>query len=205
MRRLLLICGLSLTLAWPAAALADESSARLDAAATAQAAADSDARRDGVVLGLDFFAGAGLESGSSVAAGLGVQIGWMIRPTIALMLDTHGAAVGSNEIGPVTVSPTIRVRALAAAAVKWWPSERFWVLGGVGQGRVEGVTTAVGIIPSASLEQTQNGVGATVAAGYDVYHGELFALDLNVRYSGIHAGDNNYSSILFGLGLGWYP
>jgi hypothetical protein len=157
------------------------------------------------MLGVSPFVGGGLESNANVAAGMGVQVGWMLRPTWALMLDTHGAAVGRSDVSDANVSASVLTHTVVAAAAQWWPRERWWVRGGIGPGWIDGATTSVGITPSAEIQATRSGFGATLAAGYELYRGSLFALDLNLRYSGVRADGDGYSSIVAGLGFGWYP
>jgi hypothetical protein len=204
MRYSLFIVGLIVSLALPAGVWAQTPEGNPDTNVPVRSVHKSGGR-DGWVIGLDMFAGNGLEADASIAAGMGGQIGRMITPRLAVMLDTHGAAVGSSDVGGSNVSASVRVRALAAAAVQYWPTNRFWVRGGVGLGRVEGATTSVLIVPSASIEETKNGFGTTVATGFELYQGPLFAFDLHARYAGIRAGGENYSSLLFGLGFVWYP
>lgn len=161
--------------------------------------------RDGWLLGMDAFAGNGLESNASVAAGMGVQIGWMLRPTLALLLDTHGAAVGTSDVSDFDVSASVGVRTIAAASMQWWPSRRFWLRGGVGPAWLDAGTASVGVLPSTEISATKSGFGAAVTTGYELYRGSLFALDVHLRYAGVRADGEGYSSVVAGLGFGWYP
>jgi len=196
MRRLLLVGGFIASLAWPTLVSAQDS---------AHSAPEAGVGRTGWLIGLGMFAGNGLESDAQGAAGMGVQIGRMLSPELAVMLDTHGAAVGTSDIGATEVSSTVRVRALAAAAVQWWPRGRLWLRGGVGPARIEGATTSLGLVPGAEIEKARNGVGTTVASGFEVYRSASIAVDLHARYAGIRAGGDGYSSLVAGLGFGWYP
>jgi hypothetical protein len=173
--------------------------------ATGQSATSAGTGYHGWLIGFGVFAGNGLESGSELAAGMGVQVGHMFTPTLAWMADGHGASVGRADIDADDVSSTVLTQAVIAAAVQWWPSRRVWLRGGIGPGRVMGATASVGVLPSAEVEETKNGLGSTVAAGFELYRGRLFALDLHARYSGIRADGKGYSSIVAGLGFGWYP
>ena len=91
MRRLLLTCGLAFAFVQPATVLAQDPYGSPTTEAPAQSAPDSRGGRDGLVIGFDMFAGSGLDSDTHGAAGMGVRIGWMLSPTLALMLDTQQA------------------------------------------------------------------------------------------------------------------
>jgi len=203
MRQRLLITFLAITLVWHGAALAQTADERPDA--TGQSATTASIGYPGWLIGFGILAGNGLESGSELAAGMGVQVGRMMTPTFAWMLDGSGVSVGRSGLDAGDISSTVLTQAVVAAAVQWWPSRRAWLRGGIGPGRVMGATASLGVLPTAELEQTKNGIGATLAAGFEVYRGRRFALDVNTRYSGIRADGNGYSSIVAGVGLGWYP
>lgn len=204
MRPLMLFGVLVATLVWPVTILAQDPYGSPVMDEPIRSVSEPGDGRNGLLVGLDVFAGDGLESEARLAAGLGVRVGWMMSPVLALMLDTHGAAVGSSQILATDVESTILVRSLAAASVQWWPTRRFWLRGGMGPGRVEGMTAAVGFTPGIEAKETKSGFGATLATGFELYQGPLFALDAHARYTGIRAGGAGYSNLVVGVGFGWY-
>ena len=205
MRRLLFAVLISLSLSLATAAVAQNTDETTSSSASVPTAASGSGERDGLVIGMGVFAGNGLESDASVAAGMGIQIGWMLNPRLAIMLDTHGAAVGSSQVTATDVSSSVRVRAVAAPSIQWWATKRFWLRGGIGLGQIEGATTAIGIVPTAEIEETKKGLGASIATGFELYQGPLFALDVHARYATVQADGTGYSTVLFGLGFVWYP
>jgi len=206
MRRCVLISCLVFLVVWcPALAVAQHPDGVSETDLPVRPSTVTPVGRTGLLLGFDLFAGNGLESNAAVASGLGMQVGWMLRPRLAVMLDTHGTAVGSSQIDATEVSSSVRVRALIAAAMQWWPTERLWLRGGLGPARVEGVTASVGIVPSAGIEETKSGFGMTMVSGFELYQGSLFALDLHARYTGIQAAGKGYNDLVAGLGFAWYP
>jgi hypothetical protein len=176
-----------------------------------ESASESGARRDGFVIGLGVVGGRVLnidcaDCYTSGAFGMDFRVGKMLTPRFALMLDTHAVAWGQSDVDALGASATATVQGVAAGAVQWWPGRRWWVQGGIGVGEIRGVESTVTVVGSEADElEPATGFGTTVAVGYEVYQGKVFALDLNARYAGIHIEGSGRASLLVGVGLAWYP
>jgi hypothetical protein len=171
---------------------------------------DTDGWRDGWVLGIGPLGGVPLNNNctncsNSGAFGMGMQIGRMLNPSLALMLDAHAVAVGRSDVAAQGVSTTSVVQGVAAIALQWWPAQRFWVKGGIGHGEAQGTVTAVGLGgATAELTAEETGFGMTAASGFELHQGNTFALDVHLRYAGIHTEPKYRGSLVIGLGFAWY-
>jgi hypothetical protein len=166
--------------------------------------------RDGWILGIGPVGGYPLnnhcdECSTSPAFGMEMQVGRMLNPRLGLMLDVHGVAIGRSDIRVYDVSNTSVVQGVVAAAVQYWPAQKFWLKGGIGHGEAQGMVTVVGA-GGASLDLTEKetGFGMTAATGYELHQGDHFALDLHLRYAGIHTKPKYRGSVVLGVGFAWY-
>lgn len=192
--------------ATPAIADSDENPAVVSA---------DDEARNRWVLGIGILGGRPVNNDcadcyTSFGVGMYAELGRMLTPRLALMLDTHAVAVGQSDVdtGGVTgtVSANVQVQGVVAIAVQYWPSERFWIKGGIGQGEVRGSATVVAPSgASADILETQTGFGTLAAAGYELYHGPKLGVELQARFAGLHGDGLNRGNLVLGLGVGWYP
>lgn len=175
-----------------------------------RAATDEKSWTDGWMVGIGPVGGQPLNSNctdcsSSPAFGMEMRIGRMLTPRVALMLDTHAVAVGRSDVAASGVATTSVVQGVAAAAVQWWPVDRFWLKGGIGHGEAQGTVTAIGVYGgSVDLIAKETGFGMIAATGYELYQGTSFRLDASLRYAGIHTDVKYRGNLLLGLGFGWY-
>lgn len=188
-------------------------------ATTAFAASGDDPRtesknegwRDGWVLGIGILAGKPLnydcaDCYTTMGVGMNVQLGRMLNPRLALMLDTHGVAVGQSEIPGYEAEANVMVQGVVALAVQYWAGDRLWLKAGMGRGEVrQSVTVLSPSGASVDIIDNQGGLGTLAAAGYELYQGQTMGVNLHLRYAGIHGGDMNRGSLVLGLGLAWYP
>ena len=166
--------------------------------------------RDGWLLGIGVIGGRPINNDcsdcyTSVAAGMGVQIGYMLNPRLALMLDTHGLAVGTSQIEGYGVSANVLVQGVAAVAVQYWPARRFWIKGGFGRGEVRGSATVVSPTGgSIDIIETEVGLGFLAGVGFELYQGQTMAVNLQTLYAAIQGNDLSRGSFIVGLGFAWY-
>lgn len=212
MRNLLIVLGATATLTWAQNATAQLPERPREPGKTTEAKSVSDERgwRDGWLLGIGPLGGLPLNNNctdcsTSPAFGMDMQIGRMLNPRLALMLDTHGVAVGRSDVAAYNISTTSVVQGVAAFAVQWWPAERVWVKGGIGHGEAQGTVTVFDAFgASVDLTAKETGFGMTTAAGYELVQGKTFALDAHVRYAGIHTDTKYRGSLVVGVGFAWF-
>ena len=166
--------------------------------------------RDGWVLGIGPAGGYPLNNGcpdcsTSPAFGMEMQVGRMLNPRLGLMLDVHAVAVGQSDVAVYDVSNTSVVQGVVAATVQYWPAQKFWLKGGIGHGEAQGMVTVLGAGgASLDLVEKETGFGMTAATGYELHQGDHFALDLHLRYAGIHTKPKYRGSLVLGVGFAWY-
>ena len=209
----LIILGVLGTLVSGAPVSAHDTETETDSNGTTMSAETESRRsgwRDGWVIGIGPIFGYPLNNNcpdctTTPAFGMEMQLGRMLSPRLGLMLDVHAAAVGQSDVSVAGVSNTAVVQGVVAAAVQWWPAQRWWLKGGIGHGEAQGAVTAVGA-GGATLDLTaeETGIGMTAASGYELVQKEHFALDLHLRYAGIHTEPKYRGTIVLGLGLAWY-
>ena len=168
--------------------------------------------RNGWVLGIGPVGGVPINNDcdgceqSPMTLGMAMQVGRMLTPRLALMLDTHAVAVGQADVEVAGISTTSVVQGVAAIALQYWPSERLWLKGGIGHGEAQGTVAVLDAFGgSVDLKAEETGFGMLLAAGYEIYQGGLFALDLHVRYAGMHLEPKYRGNLALGLGFAWYP
>jgi hypothetical protein len=167
--------------------------------------------RDGWVLGIGFLGGIPINNDcpdcyTSFGVGMNAHLGRMLNPRMALMLDTHGVAVGRSEIDVYGATANALVQGVAAIAVQYWAGERLWIKGGIGMGEVRGSATVVSPSgASVDILETEKGFGTLAAAGYELYQGQTMGVNLHARYAGIYGDGLSRASLVLGLGVAWYP
>ena len=166
--------------------------------------------REGWVVGIGILGGGNVDSDCSncyapLGAGIHAQVGRMINPRLALLLDTHGTAVRRPDRENYGAASDVLVQEVAALAVQVWPGERLWIEGGIGGGEVRG--SAYLMSPngtSSKIIETQTGLGVLAAVGYEVFRSEAVGLNLHARWAGTYADNLSRGNLLFALGLAWY-
>jgi hypothetical protein len=167
-------------------------------------------RRDGWIVGIGVLGGRPINSDcpdcySSMGAGMDLQVGRMLSPRLALLLDTHGLAVGSSQVDAYGATANVLVQGVVAIAVQYWPVNRLWIKGGIGQGDVRGsATMASPTGGSVDVTETEAGLGFLAAAGFELYQGDPLGVSLHARYAGIEGAGLNRGNLLLGVGLAWY-
>lgn len=171
----------------------------------------NEAWRERLVLGLGVLGGRPINNDCAdcywdVGAGMVFEVGWMLTPRLALMLDTHAVAVGHSEIEGYDDENNLMVQGVVAIGVQYWTSQRVWIKGGIGGGEVrESATVTSPEGRSFDIIEKETGFGTLAAVGYELYQGRKFGLDLHARYAGIHRSGLSRADLVIGLGLAWYP
>jgi hypothetical protein len=163
-------------------------------------------------MGVGFLSGHPVNNDSSdpywnVGAGADFQVGWMITPRFALMMDTHAIAVGHSDIpGVAPEENNLKVQGVVVIAAQYWTGERFWIKGGVGRGEVrESATVSPPGSRSYDIVETERGWGTLAAVGYELYQGQSIGLNLHARYAGLHSDGLSRANLVLGFGIAWYP
>lgn len=110
---------------WASKVLAQTDGAAAGEIAESSASVSEEERpRDGWVLGIGPLAGVPLNNdctdcSSSGAFGLDMQLGRMLNPGLALILNTHEVGVGRSDVAAGRVSTSSVVQGVAAIALQW--------------------------------------------------------------------------------------
>jgi hypothetical protein len=135
----------------------------------------------------------GFEDGDEREGGVAgyFKIGGAISPSVLLGAESNGWY--KEELGIAITSGNLS----AVAYVYPNPASGFYLKGGLGLARLE---VDAGSFGSASDE----GLGLTLGAGYDIGFGGRFALTpfANLVYGSFDGGSTN--TLQFGLGVNWY-
>jgi len=110
--------------------------------------------------------------------GFDLKFGYMIKPTIALLLTSNISGYDYTGIG----RPRKRDFGVLAPSVQYWFADRFWGLAGIGLGVDAPVFFDIED-PDNQKEETRyyTGLGIVGALGYEFYQGKKFAIDLKAR------------------------
>ena len=171
--------------------------------------AAQDDRRRGLIFGVGLGAGGMATEDGSVecrgcdedtpAVALGLHIGYMITPRLAILFETSAGGKSLDEAGDTTL-----VQYTGFAAAQYWVTRRLWIKGGLGASRLD-VHFDDGI--STSEEKVADGGALLGSLGYEVLSGRRFAVDLQLRFiSAAFKGDQSESiqTGSFAVGLNWY-
>ncbi|WP_062062809.1 hypothetical protein [Aquimarina longa] len=133
--------------------------------------------------------------------GLDLKLGYMIKPTLAILLTSNVSGYDYSGIGRTRK----RDFGVLAPAVQYWFKERFWLLGGIGLGLDAPVFFDIKD-PEINKEETEyhSGLGIVGAIGYDIYQGKKFAIDLKARmtYRNVNTTEGKTSGISPALLIG---
>ena len=153
----------------------------------------------GIALGLGSISADcdGCESLNGVAAEL--HLGGMLTPRLALMLDS--SAIAHIEDDGFYETRTM-MSSMTAIALQYFVSDRFWLKGGLGFGRLTEETDTVRF-------ESDPGGGALFAAGYEISQSHTFAVDLQARAAFVGYGESASEQLTVGnfsvlIGVNWY-
>jgi len=153
--------------------------------------------RQGLLIGFSLGGGSfGLadcdtcESFDGVAADF--HIGAMLTQRLGLMWDVSAVSEATDDLA-VT-------HAISTAAAQFWVTPRVWIKGGIGVGQLS-VSDNNGDV----VAESEVGAGVMFAAGVEVLQSRNFALDLQLRGSGVTYDENDTVSMAsLTLGFNWY-
>ncbi len=154
-------------------------------------------QREGFVIGLSV--GAGVLTNDSCDTcdsleGLGGEfhLGWMINPSLALLLEGYGVSHTENN---VTLSQNVGL-----VAAQYWISPKFWIKGGLGSGHL-----SLSNNRGEEFAVSEEGAGGMLAAGYEVYQGRAFAVDLALRSAAVsYKESETVTQTAATIGVNWY-
>jgi hypothetical protein len=122
--------------------------------------------------------------------GLDIHLGGMIAPNLAIMFDGWG-------VGHAFDGGTI-VHVMDTAAVQAWVMPQFWIKGGIGAGQLR-----INFDNGQSAE-SDTGLGLFGAAGFEVFQGYSFALDLQLRLGTVKYDGGSVNMGAITVGANWY-
>jgi hypothetical protein len=162
--------------------------------------------RQGLAIGFGFGLG-GMNSqsgagdcqdcnGNPAAVGIDFHIGGMINPNLALLLEIWGTGRQLDAAGFATLTQTMLL-----GAVQYWLTPMFWLKGGLGFSSLN-----ISYNDGGPDDNVDSGTGVMGAAGFEVLHSPLFAIDLQLRLGvgTYHGVDDKISTGMFGVGFNWY-
>ena len=154
-------------------------------------------QRDGFVIG--FSIGGGLLTNDSCdtcdsleGPGAELHLGFMLTPQLALLVE--GYAVSHTESN-ITLTQTMGV-----LAAQFWVAPNMWLKGGLGSGHLA-LSNDVG----EEFAVSEDGAGLMIAAGFEVYQGQAFAVDLSLRAAAVSYEDaDTVTQTAATVGFNWY-
>jgi hypothetical protein len=154
-------------------------------------------QRDGFVIG--FSLGAGVltndqcDSCESLEGGaLELHLGFMVTPQLALLVEGFGVSHTEQNL---TLSQTMGV-----VAAQYWLTPKLWIKGGLGSGHL-----SLSNDQGQELATSEEGAGAMIAAGYEVYQGRSFAVDVSLRSAAVSYEDaDTVTQTAAAVGFNWY-
>jgi hypothetical protein len=123
---------------------------------------------------------------------LDIHLGAMIGPRAAIMFDGWGV---SHNLDGGSFTHVINTGAL-----QFWVGPKVWLKGGIGIGRL-----SLSNDKGQTVAESENGAAVMFAGGFEVYQGQTFAMDLQLR--GGAASYSDADGIVMGsinLGFNWY-
>jgi hypothetical protein len=154
-------------------------------------------QRDGFVIGFSLGAGVltndNCDSCDSLEGGAAeFHLGFMVTPQLAVLAE--GYAVSHTE-QDLTLSQTIGM-----LAAQYWVSPKLWVKGGLGSGHL-----SLSNDRGQELAVSEEGAGAMIAAGYEVYQGRSFAIDVSLRAAAVsYEESDTVTQTAAAVGFNWY-
>jgi hypothetical protein len=164
---------------------------------TSRTAAPAGIQRDGFVIG--FSLGAGVLANDSCdrcdslegAAGE-FHVGWMVTPRLALLAEGYAVSHTKQDM---TLSQSMGV-----LAAQYWLTPKFWLKAGLGSGHL-----SVSNDQGEEIAVSEEGAGAMIAVGYEVYQGRAFALDLSLRSAAVsYEESDTVTQTAATIGVNWY-
>lgn len=170
----------------------------------------NDESRGRFFVGLEALAGRPIDYDDAgrywdVGGGMAFQVGWMFTPRLALMLDTHGVAVGRSDIQGYPAENNALVQGVVAIAAQYWVGRRLWIKGGIGGGELRASATVTSGTRPFDIIETETTFGALAGVGYELYQGRTIGLNVDARYAGIYGSGLNRATLVLGFGVVWYP
>ena len=124
--------------------------------------------------------------------GLDIHLGGMISPTVGVMFDGWGVAHPLEGGGNI-------VHVMDTAAVQAWISPQFWLKGGLGIGQL-----SISDDNGQRVAESETGFGGFAAAGFELYQGSTFALDIQGRIGSVKYDEVSVHMGALTVGLNWY-
>lgn len=121
-----------------------------------------------------------------------LHLGGMLTPNVALMFD--GMGVGHSFDGGGSL-----IHVVDTVAAQVWVTPKLWLKGGLGIGRL-----SVNDEDGDEIAASETGTAAMVGIGYELTHGEHFALDLQLRGAIAHYDEADLKMGSLNLGFNWY-
>jgi hypothetical protein len=123
---------------------------------------------------------------------LDIHLGGMLAPNLALMFDGMGVAHSLEEGGNL-------IHVVDTLAAQYWVTPQLWLKGGIGIGRL-----TVNDENGEELLASETGGAAMVGLGYELTHGQHFALDVQLRGAVARYDDADIRMGSLSLGFNWY-
>jgi hypothetical protein len=144
--------------------------------------------RDGFLIGFSFGFGASYPCDTCAGFGGDFHVGAFAKKNLAVLFELGAVGADEREEG----------LALATISVQYWPSERFWVRGGVGMGGSFIVDDFDDF--DDDVRTDERGWGGSAAVGYEIARKGRFAFDVQLR----GATATGRTSVGLNLGFHWY-
>ena len=136
------------------------------------------------------------ESGAAVS----VSIGAALQPKLGIMLD------GSVVMIPLDHDYALN-HVVSTIALQYWVSPNVWIKGGLGVGRF-----TISDPDGEQVGESQEGAAIMAGAGYEIYQGSSFVIDLQTRIAVVQYEISNESSsrsetftnASVAVGFNWY-
>ena len=159
--------------------------------------------RRGLTLGMSFGVG-GMDcpvcSGDPMAGMFSFNIGAMINPRTAILLEVGGSMKALDETGF-----TMLMQTQALIAAQYWVAPKVWIKGGLGFSHLS-ISYDDGFV--AADDPIADGGAAMASVGYEILSGPRFAIDLQGRLNvGSYKNGNDTESIqsaIIGAGFSWF-
>lgn len=118
------------------------------------------------------------KSQNDIDFGFDLKLGYMIKPTLAILLTSNVSGYEYSGIGRTRK----RDFGVLAPSIQYWFKERFWLLGGIGLGLDAPIFFDIKNPETNKVEtEYHNGLGLVVAIGYEIYQGKKITFDLKAR------------------------
>ncbi len=153
--------------------------------------------RSGFVIGFSLGGGSFncdscTDSDALSGVALDIHLGGMVAPNIAVLFDGWGVAHPIDGGGTIT-------HVMDTGAVQAFLGNNFWIKGGLGIGQLR-----LSDDSNNTVAQSETGFGMFGAAGFEVFQGSSFALDLQLRLGAVKYDGGSVNMGALTVGANWY-